>query len=596
MKIVGAVSRVSGRASALAERVARHSADVSGQIAEVLHEQVGLCLWTLRRPEESRNSFVSAISTDGQDRFWLAGDGLHPSECMESVVSDVHAAAVELINGAEGEFLGVRSDSTGTLTLYPDSFGLCWCHVRRLPDATVFASDFSALCRLDGPRPSVDRESLFLELAIGFCPDNRTVFDDVQVVPPGSETVLDSGATQVRRRLQLHYGDRWFGASDEVKFEILDGLFQRMGERIARLAGGPVAISLSAGYDSRYALAILRDMHRVGALLTFGDPESEEVLDAHAIALRHAQSAHWENFPIPETQWAEWRHMVQSLGNAGIVQWCGWADRWLGFVRQRADACVIGYLGDALSGKRLDLLNRASMTNELDTPPSPWARGWMGWELDMGEWACSPLLRPEARSALLRIVTQRFSSLLDDATFSNDHQTALHLNLFGRQRRWVGTQPVLISARLRPLCFFVDREYRQFWMNVPARDLQGQSLYLRYAQSRFPRLFPPPPGMVARVGTRIRNGISHALTAGAKKQPRKPPPIRRLDLLKPHYARILEEHEATTSWFDEIVDFGALRAAILAYLEGRDDPRLTTAMLFRYINVMHLLALRSGRA
>lgn len=594
MKIVGATSSVAGRAGALAEQAAHFAVGNSARIAEPILSEAHAALWSIRRPEETPRDLLACTSADGRERFWLAGEGVAALDPIEPFSGAPDKAFDAYIARVEGDYLGVSLEPQGRVRLRTDTWGLSWTHLRRFPDGVVFASDASALCKVEN-RPDVDRESLLLELALGFCPDERSIFEGIQVLPPGSIVTLDGDTIEVHGRERFNYGNEWFNATDEEKFERLDGLFRRMGERAIKLAGGPVTISLSAGYDSRYALATLHQLGAVGKLLTFGDAASDEVIDAHHVATSlGTDGASWENFAIPETHWPEWTRMIQSLGNAGIVQWCGWAERWLEFVRTRAPACAIGYLGDALSGKRLDVLHHSDgIARELDPEIGTWARRWIAWELDMAEWAQSPLLRPDARRDLLRAASTRFASLLASASFAADHQQALHLNLVGRQRRWVGTQPALMSEWLRPLTFFVDREYRQFWRNVGVGDLLGQSLYLRYARSRHPSLFPAEYSAASKLASRIIGRATR--TAGILLRrpaaPRRPPPILRAALLRPHYHRILEALEACSPQLNDIIDIVATRNAMRAYAAGHEDPRLTTAMLIRCINVMHLLAL-----
>jgi hypothetical protein len=195
----------------------------------------------------------------------------------------------------------------------------------------------------------------------------------------------------------------------------------------------------------------------------------------------------------------------------------------------------------------------------------------------------------------LRIAAERYGTLAAEAAYAGDFQQALHCNLVGRQRRWVATQPALMCSHVKPLTFFVDKAYRQFWMNVGFDDLLGQSLYLRYAEARYPRFFPKSPGaarvLARRVSGKLRREVDAML--GRKAAPRRPPPIIRAHLLAPHFPRIRDALESATPWLDEIIDVAAMRQAVDACARGASDPRLTSAMLFRCINVMHLLALRA---
>ena len=597
MKIVGAVSNVPGRAQVLGRCLADETSRGPQSIVDLLHSDARVALFTIRRPEETHDNLVTGTSSDGRDRFWFAGEWIESRDQVTPVVGDVHDTIGRLHASLEGGFLGVCIDPAQGVTLLSDSWGLCWTFVRQLSDATVFGCDFAAVCRAGGQPPSPDRDSVLLELSTGFSPDHRTVFHRVEVVPPGSTMCIDTTGSRLLSRRTFAYGDRWVCAASKEKFEALDGHLDRIGKRIARLAGGRAAISLSAGYDSRYALAVLSDAGAVGKLLTFGEADSDEVMEARAVAMRHAEPPDWEDFRVPETNWTAWTRMIQSLGNAGIVQWCGWADDWLAFVRQHSNSCAIGYLGDALSGKRFDVLHHQDrLAGELDRGVGQWTRRWIAFELDMGEWAQSQLLRAHARRDLLRIAAERFGGLAAQATYAGDYQQALHCNLVGRQRRWVATQPALMCSHVRPLTFFVDKAYRDFWMNVGLEDLLGQSLYLQYAESRFPRFFPKSPGaarqLAQRVSRKLRREIASVL--GRPPEIRRPPPIVRAKLLGPHYPHIRKALESAAPWLDDIVDVAAMRQAVDAHADGRSDPRLTSGMLFRCVNVMHLLALRAG--
>jgi hypothetical protein len=215
----------------------------------------------------------------------------------------------------------------------------------------------------------------------------------------------------------------------------------------------------------------------------------------------------------------------------------------------------------------------------------------------MGEWADSPLLRSTARRDLQRAAVGRFGKIVADATFAGEFQQALHCNLVGRQRRWVATQPALMSSHVAPLTFFVDRAYRTFWMSVGLEDLTGQDLYLRYGESRFPLYFPRRPTAITRLIRRVDGRVRRDLNTLVNRAPpaKRPPPIIRAKLLAPHFDQIRAALTRASPLLNDVVDVAGLHRSIDAFARGEPCRDLSSGMLFRAINVMHLLDLREER-
>ena len=588
MKIVGAVAKSTGHADTLARQVANASRRGAATVVDPLLATDSVSLFAVRRPEESLADVCKAASPDGSDYLWFAGEWLTGESLTAQDACDVDRALERVRRDVEGDYVGVRVRPGRSVDLYTDTWGLGWCFVRALPGAVVFGSDFGAVCRAGDADLTLDEDAALLELAIGFVPADRTLFREVTVAPPGAHIEIVDAIPRIVDRHVFRYGNEWAEAPLARKLARLDELFQPIADRIATLAHGHPAISLSAGFDSRYALAWLSRRQAAGPLLTFGELQSGEVIDARAIAHEHAGQPH-DIFVIEGTDYDAWRSMIQSLGNAGIVQWCGWADNWLSYVRAHSHNCVTGYLGDATSGKRMDMLARYDARFGGD----PWADRWLGFELDMGEWAGSRWLREDAAARVRTVGVDEFAALLRSAEVAEPHQRAHHCNVVGRQRRWTGTQNVLMSAYVKPLPFFVDRAYRDFWMNVALDDLLGQTLYHRYAEDRFPQLFPRTTS-ASRFARRVVNRVRRELGAlrGQAPPPKRPPPIVRDKLLAGHHAAILSQLDRLAPTLDAWIDVAAMRRGIEALRAGRPAEGLTSTMLFRVTNLMHLLELR----
>ena len=83
----------------------------------------------------------------------------------------------------------------------------------------------------------------------------------------------------------------------------------------------------------------------------------------------------------------------------------------------------------------------------------------------------------------------RLQRLAGEAQTAFPHQSALHLDLFGRQRRMIASQTNTMARHLAPLPFFYTEQMVGFWSNVPWSDQADQQLYLAHARERYGEVF-----------------------------------------------------------------------------------------------------------
>jgi hypothetical protein len=459
--------------------------------------------------------------------------------------------------------------------------GLAWLYVARVPNGYVFSSDFAAVASAVGPGLTVDGDTALLELALGYAPDQRTIFNEIDLLPAGSVIELDPSDIKVVASAPLRYGDRYAGVSTAKKYERLDEIGDKIVCNAAKAVEKNLVVSISAGYDSRYALAFL-ERHDIRArLCTFGTPESDEVQGAVSVCKRVGRRT--SLFPIERAEFGQWRRAIQQLGNTGMIQWSGWAESWLEFLCRHGRYAVIGYLGDALTGKHLGGIHRSE---------EDWLKFWERWSTD-GGWADSSLLTPSARERLRDCLSARLGQAAALPSTALPHQRALHLDLYGRQRRWVAGQPNLISRFLTPLLFFYDNDLIDFWTNLPAEDLLHQKLYLSYAQSRFPRLFPrgegEPPSLVRRA---IRKaGRLASAAAGHNANWPHPRVVDHDAIIIPNKQRILDLAERVAPLAGDIIDVSAFREQVELY--GR-SPTVPSLHIMKAVNLFMLLDLSAS--
>jgi hypothetical protein len=409
----------------------------------------------------------------------------------------------EAVRELDGYWLAFAYDEQRqSLELSCDRLGVAWLFWARVPGGVAFSSDFGALARCLPKAPRLNEDACLLLATLTYPLDDATCFDEIRLVSPDSALTFQGGAVSRRRLPTPEYGDRWAGASRAAKFDALDAAlaasyaaWSRPGESAAW------TVSLSSGNDSRYGLGVLLRHGQRPACATFGLPGSADVRGAVATC-RQAQLRHELFNPLQRTAWESWRGARQRLGVvAGYQYGGGWAHDWRRTLARLRGQVVLGYLGDALSGRHL-----------VDRFGGDWLANWQVWSLDERadrSWTGSEVLRPQARERVRGMLRAALLDACNGARFAFTHQQALHLDLLCRQRRIAAAQVNFLSDEVPVAPLFYTRAMIDFWSNLAYDDLRGQALYLDYARARFPTLFtrPRPPSIRARAQGTLLNAV-----------------------------------------------------------------------------------------
>ncbi len=162
---------------------------------------------------------------------------------------------------AESQVLALFSDPLGSSPLY-------W-HAG--PRGFSFASELKAVVRAPGVRPRLEPGAVADYLTFGFPMGEKTLAEDVSLLPPGSTLVYDLArrTVDIRRRTRISdfFSLRAPGRARYIE-EVTDGLVASVSR--AAPAGDPVDLSLSGGLDSRLILAALGHLGRPVSSYTLG--------------------------------------------------------------------------------------------------------------------------------------------------------------------------------------------------------------------------------------------------------------------------------------------------------------------------------------
>jgi len=158
--------------------------------------------------------------------------------------------------GLNGRFHGLLADQTrGTLTLFNDRYGMHRIYHHESKEAFYFAAETKAILAVRPELRNADPRGIGEFIACGCVLENRTLFEGIQVLPPGSAWVFRRGALE-QRGAYFKAGE-WEEQSPLDPEAYYQELREVFSQRLPRYFNGshPVAMSLTGGLDSRMILA-----------------------------------------------------------------------------------------------------------------------------------------------------------------------------------------------------------------------------------------------------------------------------------------------------------------------------------------------------
>ncbi len=419
--------------------------------------------------------------------------------CPQKEIESTVQAPEPLWERLPGHWVGVHyNQATHSLRIGNDVLGVGWTFVAKMPWGYAFGPDFGALASMLQGNVELDYEHMLITLAVGYALDDSTCFQNIRLLPAGATFHCNADAVSISSR-QVCYGEQHRDSYVERMRRFGDILDQAAATWI-RSTPHDLDISLSAGLDCRYGLGLMLEAGSQPRAYTFGHSSSGEVRGAKRVA--RSASLTTSVYDPGRTHWEGWRLCVEQTGALGGFHWPDWLG-WLEYLGARSNRVLIGFMGDAVSGKHLLPARGDSVESHRDA----WSRGNVDWN-----WTESSILTPKARRDSTDVVEGAIRSMLDPVQFAHGHQAQLHLDWYGRQRRFTGAQPNLMQNVIGVVPFLYEPHMLEYWSAAPVEDLTEQRLYLDYAARRFPRLFG---GSLrgAAFGQRLSGSVRNALAS-----------------------------------------------------------------------------------
>ncbi len=188
-----------------------------------------------------------------------------------------------------GRFQGLVADrARGTATLFNDRFGIRRVYIYEAHDAFYFSAEAKSILAVRPELRRIDPQALGEYIACGCVLENRTLFQGLQTLPPGSAWRFRSGAIEEKA---AYFDPREWEEQEPLDPEgYYDHLRQAFTARLPRYFEGSeqIGVSLTGGLDTRIIMAWRKAVAGSLPCYTFGSMYRENQ-DVH-LARRVAES------------------------------------------------------------------------------------------------------------------------------------------------------------------------------------------------------------------------------------------------------------------------------------------------------------------
>lgn len=254
------------------------------------------------------------------------------TEAADLVAEEQHAALEEWVADRDGDFLLLIIDrADGTTWALNDAFGRLPTYRATIGGTTIVTRELKfvrQLARDHGDDLAPDDVALGQMLLFGYPLGTRTLFEEVEQLPPGSVLEVDSGTIDSTHEFQF---DHHPNANQSVakNAQVLRDEFIQACENRAGVVDETV-VSLSGGLDSRAVIAGYT--HTDGTLLAATSARKDggntaEVNVARQVA--NALDVPWQSYVADRTNYHREKllEMCQGMNNLGMSLGLDFADQ-----------------------------------------------------------------------------------------------------------------------------------------------------------------------------------------------------------------------------------------------------------------------------
>ena len=199
----------------------------------------------------------------------------------------------DFFKNLNGRFQGLVADSRrGIVTLFNDRFGIQRLYFHEAADGFYFSGEAKAILAVRPELRSLDPQGLGEYISCGCVLQNRTLFQGLQIVPPGSAWSFRNGQPDQKT---AYFEPREWEEQEPLEAETYyKELRQTFTDRLPRYFSGKenIGVSLTGGLDTRIIMAWRKAAAGTLPCYTFGSmyKENQDVSLARRVATMCGQT------------------------------------------------------------------------------------------------------------------------------------------------------------------------------------------------------------------------------------------------------------------------------------------------------------------
>jgi asparagine synthase (glutamine-hydrolysing) len=391
----------------------------------------------------------------------------------------------EFADKLNGAFIAAIWDRPAKiLRLVNDRLGLYPLYYAQVNGSLVFASGVRAVLADQNVPRKIDRTAIAEFLTFDHVLQNRTLLQDVLLMPQASILSFADQALSIRRYHEIRYANPYELRSELEYIEEYQHLLQQAVRRQS-MDDIPAGLLLSGGLDSRIILAYLKERARKGSFFTFtwGIPGCDDARFADELA-RIAGVPH--RFYELKPDWL--LHTAEDAvrftdGMGNLVNLHAFAT--LDQEAHQAKILYKGFLGDAMMGFAL----RPQFWANYDEPSR--LRAHMQVHTDQGVVSYTPaehklLFTPEFQNEIGNTIMEDYKNGMDEADTPLLSDQRNFFDFRQRVPRMTIKGVEVVRARTMVRLPFADNDLVDFSLRIPP----GLRYERRLQRNAFSRAFP----------------------------------------------------------------------------------------------------------
>ncbi|MFH1441749.1 MAG: asparagine synthase (glutamine-hydrolyzing) [Candidatus Omnitrophota bacterium] len=290
----------------------------------LVKNNIGLCLY---------NSINAELLHNENNSVYLAAEGeiYNHAELKENLVKKGHTfksfsdmeiiihlyeEGTENFNKLDGIFsLAIWDNNKRILTLVRDKLGVKQIYYAVCKNSIIFSSDIKAILQDKEYSKTMDVNSFYDYLSFGYVPSPKTIFNNINKLPPGYLATISNAGVQTKEYWQNNFNYQNKTFSEEYYIEnSLDLICKAVKRRLPN--SRPWGLFLSGGLDSSSIAHTIAEMYK-SQINTFSIGFKEKYYDETkyaGIVSKHYNTKH-RHYILPDNPLSSYEDIIWNLGD-----------------------------------------------------------------------------------------------------------------------------------------------------------------------------------------------------------------------------------------------------------------------------------------